>query len=154
MKLLQRPSSRLLVVDPSGRVLLFRFVHQSGPLAGRTFWATPGGALDPGESFQQAARRELEEETGLRLEVGEEVGRRATIFPLATGEMAEADERYFLVRAPSQAISRQGWTELEREVMTEHRWWSAHELATTSEQVFPEDLLAYLQGAGVYAASG
>ncbi|WP_172125776.1 MULTISPECIES: NUDIX domain-containing protein [unclassified Devosia] len=147
--LVQRPSARLLVVDPSGCVLLFRFVHGSGALAGRTFWATPGGAVDEGESFEQSARRELEEETGLILEVGQEVGQRRTTFPLASGQMVQADERYFLVRAPSQDISRQGWTDLEREVMAEHRWWSHKELATTSEQVFPEDLLDYLRAAGV-----
>jgi len=53
----KRPSSRLLVVDPAGRVLLFRFVHMSGPLAGQDFWATPGGALEANESFEVARPR-------------------------------------------------------------------------------------------------
>ena len=38
-------------------------------------WTLPKGKLDPGESWQEAARREVEEETGLRCEPGEEVGR-------------------------------------------------------------------------------
>ena len=38
-------------------------------------WTLPKGKLDPGESWEQAARREVEEETGLDCEPGEEIGR-------------------------------------------------------------------------------
>jgi 8-oxo-dGTP diphosphatase len=38
-------------------------------------WTFPKGKLDPGESWKDAARREVEEETGLDCEPGEEVGR-------------------------------------------------------------------------------
>jgi len=55
-----------LVVDLSGRILLFRFVHRIGALAGQDYWATPGGGVEDGETFEQAAIRELEEETGIR----------------------------------------------------------------------------------------
>lgn len=136
-----RPSSRLLLLDPLGRVLLFRFVHTKGALAGKAYWATPGGGLDEGESFEQAAIRELEEETGLRVEnVGPEIGRRELVLQLTTGEKVMADERFFLVRTADGAISRDRWTALEREVMADHRWWSVDELAQTSDVVFPENL--------------
>jgi 8-oxo-dGTP diphosphatase len=36
-------------------------------------WSLPKGKLDPGESFEEAAVREVEEETGLRCELGEEL---------------------------------------------------------------------------------
>jgi 8-oxo-dGTP diphosphatase len=38
-------------------------------------WSLPKGKLEPGESWEAAARREVEEETGLVCEPGEEVGR-------------------------------------------------------------------------------
>jgi 8-oxo-dGTP diphosphatase len=38
-------------------------------------WSLPKGKLDIGESWQEGARREVEEETGLRCDPGEEVGR-------------------------------------------------------------------------------
>ena len=67
----KRPSARLIVLNPENRVLLFHFIFDEGALAGKDYWATPGGALHPGESYQQAARRELFEETGIQAEVEE-----------------------------------------------------------------------------------
>src|SRR2546423_7236132 len=37
-------------------------------------WSLPKGKLEPGESFEQAALREVEEETGLICELGPELG--------------------------------------------------------------------------------
>jgi 8-oxo-dGTP diphosphatase len=54
-----------LVVD-DGRVLL---VHRPR----YDDWSLPKGKLDPGESFEEAALREVEEETGLRCTLGEEL---------------------------------------------------------------------------------
>jgi 8-oxo-dGTP pyrophosphatase MutT (NUDIX family) len=143
-----RPSARLLVLDAAGRLLLFRFVHKTGVLAGEDYWATSGGAVEDGETFEQAAIRELQEETGIRRDdIGPQVGRREFVLQLPNGEHVLADERFFLVVAPNDSLSRAGWTADEVEVMAEHRWWSPRELALTSETVWPEDLLAMLDGA-------
>lgn len=61
----ERKASRLLVINPADEVLLFRFVHKDGALAGRDYWATPGGGVEEGETFHAAALRELREETAL-----------------------------------------------------------------------------------------
>jgi 8-oxo-dGTP diphosphatase len=53
-----RSAARLLLLDTHGRLLLFR--HNDGH--GREFWAAPGGGLEPGETFEQAARREAAED--------------------------------------------------------------------------------------------
>jgi 8-oxo-dGTP diphosphatase len=37
-------------------------------------WSLPKGKLDPGESYEQAALREVEEETGLSCQLGPELG--------------------------------------------------------------------------------
>ena len=37
-------------------------------------WSLPKGKLDPGEGFEQAALREVEEETGMRCRLGRELG--------------------------------------------------------------------------------
>jgi 8-oxo-dGTP pyrophosphatase MutT (NUDIX family) len=52
----------VFVQDEGGRVLLIKRSDNS-------LWASPGGAQDVGESTVQAAVREVEEETGLHVEV-------------------------------------------------------------------------------------
>ena len=43
-------------------------------------WQLPGGWIDPGESAQQAARREVSEETGLQLQELQFVGVTSNVF--------------------------------------------------------------------------
>jgi 8-oxo-dGTP pyrophosphatase MutT (NUDIX family) len=144
-----RRSSRLLVLDRASRLLLFRFVHKSGPLTGQDYWATPGGGLEPNETFEAAAIRELREETGIHLaQVGASIAQRNFVLQLPDGEHVLADERFFVVDAEEQTVHREQWTALELEVMTEHKWWSVEALETTSETVWPSDLPALLRRTG------
>jgi len=147
----ERPSSRLLVVDPDGRLLLFKFVHLAGSLAGEQFWATPGGALDPGESYDAAACREMFEETGIRIDhPGPQIARRWVTFTLVDGEKVSSDEHYFLVRVDSADTSSTHWTELERAAIADQHWWTRAELIGTTDTVYPEDLAEMLTRAGVW----
>src|SRR6185437_2971475 len=63
-----------------------------------------------------------------------------------------ADERFFAIRLGALRVSSEHWTELEREVMTDHRWWSQGELRSATEQVWPEDLADLLIKAGIWGA--
>ncbi len=131
-----RPSARLLIVDPEHNLLLFYFDAGDG----RQFWATPGGACDPGENYFAAARREMFEETGLMLDPGPEVHQRRVEFTSLEGEQVWSDERYFFIKAPDQTLNKNGHTELEQRVITNHRWWSLSDLDKTIEQVFPDNI--------------
>jgi len=131
-----------------GEVLLFRFVHKRGPLAGQDYWSTPGGAVEDGETFEQAGIRELEEETGLMCDqLGPQVAQREFVLELADGELVNADERYFLIRLNPEQLSFVGWTDAEVKVMAEHKWWPAGEIASKSETIWPENLPAMLADA-------
>jgi mutator protein MutT len=54
------------VIVSRGRVVLIR--RRFEPLAGE--WSLPGGAVEIGETLEECVAREMEEETGLRVEVG------------------------------------------------------------------------------------
>jgi mutator protein MutT len=54
------------VVIDGDQVLLVRRGHE--PLKGE--WSVPGGAVEIGETLEAAVAREVQEETGLRVEVG------------------------------------------------------------------------------------
>jgi len=139
-----RPAARIILLDRQGRLLLFRFDPPNRP----PFWCTPGGALDPGESYEEAARRELLEETGIAADPGPQIARRIAEFITIEGVPVTADERYFRVvlgeDIDPDAIDTGGHTELERRVMRGWRWFTVADLATLEEPWFPEDLLEML----------
>lgn len=144
-----RPTSRWLILDGRGRVLLFRFQFGEGPLAGATFWATPGGGCEPGESFEEAARRELFEETGLTVaDPGAQVAQVRVSFRIPDGRMADVDQRFFLLRTEDFDLSSAGWTEEERGVLVEHRWWSLDQIRASTETIWPQELADILAGLG------
>lgn len=108
----------------------------TSPLAG----FCPGGGLETGEGYEQAARREFFEETGI---VAEELGPvvlERTVRFTWDGVEFDQTEHYFVVRTSVQEISSDRWTEEECQVIVEHRWWTVDELRNASEPVFPEEL--------------
>ncbi|ASV39049.1 DNA mismatch repair protein MutT [Pseudomonas sp. NS1(2017)] len=147
----ERKASRLLVINPSQEVLLFRFVHKDGPLAGQNYWATPGGGVEAGETFEVAAIRELREETGIKVDtVAAPIADRKVPLMLPCGETVLAIEQYYVVHAPDEALSKAEWTAHETQVMADHRWWSANALRSTEETVWPQSLIDMLVKEGVF----
>jgi 8-oxo-dGTP pyrophosphatase MutT (NUDIX family) len=136
-----RRAARLIVLDPETRALMFRFDVPGRP----PFWVTAGGECDPGESFEDAARRELFEETGIVAQPGPQIARMTPEFITVEGEPVQADERFFLVRVTDTAVSTAGHTALEQQLMTQHRWFTLEELESWHEAVFPVDLAAMIR---------
>jgi 8-oxo-dGTP pyrophosphatase MutT (NUDIX family) len=140
-----RVAARVLLVDPEQRLLLFQGVDPHVP--DEAFWFTAGGGLEPGEELLAGARRELHEETGLRLPPDGMVGPvwlRRVRFSFE-GVEYDSDEWFFLATLTDPAdVDTAGFTDLENRTVRGHRWWSADDLRTTTETVYPLQLAELL----------
>ena len=73
----KRPRVRAAVaVLHEGKILLVQHTK-----ADRNYWLLPGGGLDWGETLHQAASREVMEETGIRVSVGDLLFASETLSP-------------------------------------------------------------------------
>ncbi|MEO1591306.1 MAG: NUDIX domain-containing protein [Cyanobacteria bacterium J06632_22] len=134
-----RTAARLVLLNAAQEVLLLR--HTIGYK--EPYWSTPGGGLEPGETAEQAARREAKEELGAE---------QVTLQPLWTGEahytykgqkVIQA-ETFFWVTQYSAILGAGIEAEHQLEGITDIRWWSIAALEASSDLIFPSDLSAKL----------
>jgi ADP-ribose pyrophosphatase YjhB (NUDIX family) len=78
-----RVAAYAVVVDDEDRILLAHWNEGR-----RAAWTMPGGGLEAGEDPERAARRELREETGYKVEIQELLGIHSRVIPL-TRRIAE-----------------------------------------------------------------
>jgi len=109
-------------------------------------WITPGGGLEPGESHEAAAMREIREEVGHHTaQLGPWIWTREHEF-VFRGVAYHQRERFFLVRCEPFDVDETGLDALEREVVKGHRWWTVDQMKAARDTVFaPRDLPALVQ---------
>jgi 8-oxo-dGTP diphosphatase len=142
----ERATVRILLIAPAGRILLIRY-EDPRILYSPVFWCTPGGGVDPGESLDQAVRRELLEETGIvDFELGPQVWYGEPVINIS-GERVQFRDHYFVAHCPSEALKSDGWTELERATIREMRWWAPADLSGSAETIYPKEIADLLPDA-------
>lgn len=135
-----RRASRLILLDGQRRVLLFRHAGTNG----ESFWGPPGGGLESGETFEQAALREACEELGLTCFNLKRVWERVTDF-VYIDRPVHQHEWFFLIEGVLPTVSSDVERVHSQEGIFEVRWWTIPEIESTSEPVFPEELASELK---------
>lgn len=138
----ERPTARVLLFDAENRILLMK--GRMPAARGRPgVWFTVGGGVEPGETYAQAASREIREETGIQdFILGPVVWLREGVMMMPAATVFK--EQYFVARCAGGEPVRKDWTADERSLIDDIRWWRLSELMTTADRVFPPGLVARL----------
>ncbi|MGK3949354.1 NUDIX hydrolase [Microbacterium sp. K2] len=112
-----RVAAYAVVTDDDGRILLARWTEGR-----RVAWTMPGGGLEAGEAPEDAVRRELREETGYSVKVGELLGIHSRVIP-ASQRVNESDQPLHTLRIVYRASVTGGKLTFEADGSTDMAEW-------------------------------
>ena len=150
MSLQVRNSIKVLLLNDDNELLLIcvddpKPTTVKGEYHGR-FWDTIGGEIEPHESIQQAALREIHEETGItkeEIELGPIVWFGELDLVLA-GTLTHIKQRFIVARTKQKNVSLENLTQAEQAVVKKVDWFSLEEIKNSTEVIYPVLLPQYL----------
>lgn len=135
-----RVAAYAIVTDESGRVLLAHWAEGQ-----RSAWTLPGGGLEPGEGPEDAARREVLEETGYRVELDGILGVDSQVIP-AAHRLHHRDQPLHALRIVYRAHIVSGALQNELDGSTDEARWFALDAVADLQRVRLVDIALRLAG--------
>jgi 8-oxo-dGTP pyrophosphatase MutT (NUDIX family) len=145
-----RSSVKVLLLNDKDELLLIcaddpKTTTVDGEYHGK-FWFPIGGEIEKGESIQEAAFREIYEESGIEkkdVELGPVVWYGE--FDLVLGGVKTHLKQTFIVaRTKKRKVAFTKLDQWERKVIKEVKWFSLREIETSDEIIYPVLLKKYL----------
>lgn len=112
-----RVAAYAVITDDEEQLLLAHWNDK-----GRSGWTMPGGGMEPGEDPVQTVRREVREETGYRVEVGDLLGIHSRVIPVGR-RLTEATEPLHTLRIVYRARVTGGRLRDEVDGSTDRAEW-------------------------------
>ncbi len=150
MNLPIRQSVKVLLINAQKELLLMQAddptTRSKESLYSGPFWFLVGGQIEKEESFEQAAVREIHEETGLsqnHIELGPIVWHYEYDLIL-NGTLTHLDQTFIVVKTNKKKVELKNPTEWEQKAIQKLRWFTFEEILNCNEKIYPTVMPKYL----------
>ena len=150
MSIAIRKAVRVLLLNDKNELLLMCIenfdISTTKGKKNKRFWYTTGGGIEAGEAIEQAALREIFEETGIeknRIKLGPVVWH-SNVDLMFKGKLTRLDESFIVARTISQNVALHKPTENEKQVVKKLQWFSLDDIKKSSDVIFPISLHKFL----------
>lgn len=133
----ERTAGRAILVSPRLETLLV--LGRDPAVASRDqFYWTPGGGIDPGESLEEATRRELREELGHSVDdLGPIVLERVSEFDFGGRRIRQTESFFYIEVAQTFAALPEGLSALEGDAIIDFHWLTPNDMRLSAWKVYP-----------------